>query len=319
MARKRFLRTLKGDCVFRFVLTAAGFLIIAILGLMIVVMAQDAWPVFQAFGLHFIYGTDWQPVESPGHEPAFSALPFIYGTLVTSLLALIIAVPLSLGTAIFLAEWAPLSLRKPISFLIELLAAIPSVVYGLWAIFYLVPLLRSTIMPALALTLGFIPLFQPPIVGFSIFSAGVILAIMILPFITAVTREVLLAVPNTQREAALALGATRWECIRKAVLPYGRSGILGAITLGWGRALCETIAVTMVIGNSHYIKASLFQPGYTMASVIANEITEATYPLYVNSLITIGLLLFAVSFLVNGLARLMIIRMTRFASGALRE
>lgn len=316
---ERFKSALRGDLVFRLVLTAAGLLIIAVLGTMIFTMGQDAWPVFQAFGLQFIYGTEWQPVQSPGHEPAFSALPFIYGTLVTSLIALIIAIPLSLGTAIFLAEWAPRSVRKPISFLIELLAAIPSVVYGLWAIFYLVPLLRSTVMPFLAATLGFIPLFQPPIVGFSIFSAGVILAIMILPFITAVTREVLQAVPNTQREAALALGATPWECVRRAVLPYGRSGILGAVILGWGRALGETMAVTMVIGNSHYIKASLFQPGYTMASVIANEITEATYDLYIHSLITIGLLLFAVSFLVNGLARLLIIRMSKFTSGGLRE
>ncbi|MBI1743080.1 phosphate ABC transporter permease subunit PstC [Candidatus Acetothermia bacterium] len=305
--------------MFSFVLLAAGCCIILALGLMIVVMAQESWPVFQQFGLKFIYGTDWQPVQSDQHKPEFSALPFIYGTLVSSIIALVIAIPLSLGTAIFLAEWAPSKLRALVAYFIELLAAIPSVVYGLWAIFFLVPWLRSTVMPFLASTLGFLPIFQPPIVGFSLFTAGVILAIMSLPYITAVAREVLLAVPNSQREAMLALGATRWECIRKAVLPYGRSGIVGAIILGWGRAQGETMAVTMVIGNSHYIKASLFQPGYTMASVIANEINEATYALYAQSLITIGLLLFAVSFIVNGIARYLIIKTSPLGRGGANE
>lgn len=290
-----------------------------IVGLMIAVMAIESWPVFQQFGLQFIYGGDWNPSENADRPPTFGALPFIYGTVVSSILALIIAVPLGLGTAIFLNELAPRFLRTPISFLVELLAAIPSVVYGMWGLFYLVPFLHDHIMPFLSDTLGFIPLFAPPIRGFSMFSAGVILAIMILPFITAVAREVLAAVPNSQREAALALSATKWDMIKKAVIPYGRSGIVGAVMLGWGRALGETMAVTMVIGNSHFIKTSLFQAGYTMASVIANEIREATYPLYVEALIAIGLLLFAVTFIVNGLARLLIIRMSKVSMGGQNE
>ena len=317
MKPKRF--SLSGDSVFKWILASASLFIILIVGLMVVVMAIQSWPVFQHFGLQFIYGTEWQPAEDIAQPPTFAALPFIYGTVVSSLIALIIAVPLGLGTAIFLNELAPQFLRTPISFLIELLAAIPSVVYGLWALFYLVPFLYDHIMPFLADTLGFIPLFQRPIIGFSMFSAGVILAIMIIPFITAVSREVLAAVPNSQREAALALSATKWEMIRKAVVHYGRSGIVGAVMLGWGRALGETMAVTMVIGNSHFIKTSLFQPGYTMASVIANEIREATYPLYVEALIAVGLLLFLVTFIVNGLARLLIIRMSKVSLGGLNE
>jgi phosphate transport system permease protein len=317
MKPKRF--SLSPDSFFKWILAAAGLFIISIVGLMIVVMAIQSWPVFQQFGLQFIYGTDWRPGENASKPPSFAALPFIYGTVVSSLLALIIAVPLGLGAAIFLNELAPRFLRTPISFLVELLAAIPSVVYGMWGMFYLVPFLHDYIMPFLSNTIGFIPLFQPPIRGFSMFSAGVILAIMILPFITAVAREVLAAVPNSQREAALALSATKWEMIRKAVIPYGRSGIVGAVMLGWGRALGETMAVTMLIGNVPIINASLFRPGYTMASVIASEIREATYPLFVEALIAVGLLLFLVTFIVNGMARLLIIRMGKVSVGGQNE
>jgi phosphate transport system permease protein len=243
----------------------------------------------------------WDPVAGE-----FGALPFIYGTLVSAFLALLIAVPLSLGAAIFLAELAASWVRPPIAFLIEMLAAVPSVVYGLWGIFVLVPWLRDWVQPALAGALGFLPLFQGPPYGIGMLAAGVILAIMVVPYITSVSREVLLAVPRVQREAALGLGATRWETTRMAVLRYGRSGLIGAVLLGLGRALGETMAVTMVIGNRPEIALSLFAPGYTMASVLANEFTEATSDLYVSALVEIGLLLLLVTVLVNGLARLLV-------------
>jgi len=218
----------------------------------------------------------------------------------------VIAVPLGLGAAIFLAELAPVWIRPPITFLVELVAAVPSVVFGLWGIFVLAPWLRNWVQPALGASLGFLPLFQGPPYGVGMLAAGIILAIMIVPFITAVSREVLLAVPNTQREAALGLGATRWETTRIAVLRYGKSGLIGAVLLGLGRALGETMAVTMVIGNRPEVAISLFAPGYTMASVIANEFTEATSDLYLGALIEIGLLLFAVTVIVNALARLLV-------------
>src|SRR5690606_8365843 len=222
------------------------------------------------YGLGFVTGTTWDPVAEE-----FGAAPLIFGTLLSSLLALVIAVPLSLGVAIYLTEFAPRAVRQPIAFIIELLAAIPSVVYGLRGIFVLIPLLKAHVFPFLRDSLGFLPFFQGPIYGPSMLAASIILAIMIMPFIMSVAREVLLAVPGSQREAALALGATRWEAVVSAILPYARSGILGAIILGLGRALGETMAVTMLIGNRHEIAASLFAPGYTMAAVIANEFSEA--------------------------------------------
>jgi phosphate transport system permease protein len=267
-------------------------------------MAITAWPAIRAFGLRFLVTSTWDPVQEE-----FGALPFVYGTLVSSLLALLIAVPLGLGAAIFLSELAPAWARAPIAFLIEILAAIPSVVYGLWGIFVLAPWLRVWVEPALGRTLGFLPLFQGPPYGVGMLAAGLILAIMVVPFITAVSREVLLAVPNTQREAALALGATRWETTRLAVLRYGKSGLVGAILLGLGRALGETMAVTMVIGNRPEIALSLFAPGYTMASVIANEFTEATSDLYLAALIEVGLALFVITVLVNAIARLLVWKM----------
>src|SRR5262249_21841009 len=253
------------------------------------------------FGWRFLVTSTWDPVAG-----TFGALPFVYGTLVSSLLALAIAVPLSLGAAIYLAELAPFWIRPPIAFLIEMLAAVPSVVYGLWGIFVLVRFRRAWAEPRLGRSLGFLPLFRGAPYGVGMLAAGLILAIMVVPYITSVSRDVLMAVPNAQREAALGLGATRWEATRIAVLRYGRSGLVGAILLGLGRALGETMAVTMVIGNRPEVAVSLFSPGYTMASVIANEFTEATSDLYVSALVEIGLLLLFVTIIVNALARLLV-------------
>jgi phosphate transport system permease protein len=243
----------------------------------------------------------------------FGAAPAIYGTIVSSIIALLIATPLAVGVAIFLSEFAPAWVRQPVAFFVDLLAAIPSVVYGLWGILVLVPFLRDTVMAFIRddLHLGGLPIFAGPAYGPSMLAAGVILAIMCLPYISAVTREVLLAVPRSQREAALALGATRWEMIWDAVLPYARSGIIGGIILGLGRALGETMAVTMVIGNRHEISASLFQPGYTMASQIANEFSEATTDLHVSALMAVGAGLFIVTVIVNVIARWLVWRTGR--------
>ncbi len=261
------------------------------------------------FGFSFFYRSVWNPVSED-----FGARTFIYGTLVSSLLALLIAVPLSVSTAVFITEMCPGPLRRPLSFLTELLAAIPSVVYGLWALVVLVPLLRTQIDPFLMRALGWTGFFEGPDYGVSMLAAGIILAIMILPIISSITREVMSTVPQSQREAALALGATRWEMIRISVLPNARLGIAGGVILGLGRALGETMAVTMVIGNRPEIARSLLAPSYTMASVLANEFTEATSSLYLSALIEIGLALFLVTIVVNALARLLIWSVTRGAS-----
>ena len=269
-----------GDRILRVVLRGAALSLVLLVVGMVAEMLVRATPAIRAFGFSFLYTSTWDPVAE-----RFGAVPFVFGTLVSSLLALLIAVPLGLGAAIYLAELAPRWMRSLMAFLVELVAAVPSVVYGLWGIFVLAPLLRTWVQPALGKTLGFLPLFQGPPYGVGMLAAGIVLAIMVVPFITAVGREVLLAVPNTQREAALALGATRWETTRIAVLRYGRSGLIGAILLGLGRALGETMAVTMVIGNRPEVAMSLFAPGYTMASVIANEFSEATSDLYLAALI----------------------------------
>ena len=277
-------------------------------------MAAHAMLSIQKFGWHFLFTSTWDPVKE-----IFGALPFIYGTIVSSLLALLIAVPVSLGVAIYLAELAPQFIREPLSFLIELLAAIPSVVYGLWGIFVLAPFLRQTVQPFLSKYLGFLPLFKGEFYGVGMFTAGIILSIMIIPTISSVSREVFLAVPSNQKEAALALSATRWEAIRLAVLGYARTGVLGAVILGLGRALGETMAVTMVIGNRPEISASLFAPGYTMASVIANEFSEATSNLYLAALIEVGLVLFFVTLIVNIIARMLIWQVSSKVKGEIRE
>jgi phosphate transport system permease protein len=290
-------------------LAAAG--IIALMALIAYKLVQDAWPSIQEFGWGFITSTDWDPVDD-----LYGALPFIYGTIVSSLLALVMAVPLSLGIAIYLSQFAPRWLRQPIGFLVELLAAIPSVVYGLWGIFVLAPFLGRTVEPFLADHLGnAIPLFSGPVYGVGLFTAGVILAIMILPTISAIARESMLNVSHEQKEAAQALGATPWETVRMSVLPLAKPGIIGAIILGLGRALGETMAVTMVIGNRPEISGSIFAPAYTIASVIANEFAEVTVGLHLAALIELALILLVITLLLNLLARLLLYRTGRRAAG----
>jgi len=290
-----------GDTVFRTCTTLFALALLAVLGSIALVLAYEAAGAIREFGFGFLVGIEWDPVFR-----RFGALPFIYGTLLSAVLALCQAVPLTIGTALFLSELAPEWLRVPISFLVELLATIPSVVYGLWGIFVLVPWCRSYVEPALGSALGFLPVFQGPSYGVGLLAASMILAVMIVPYITSVAHEVFRAVPLAQREAALALGATRWEMVRVAVLPYGRTGIIGAIMLGLGRAIGETMAVTMVIGNRADISVSWFAPATTMASVIANEFNEATYELYTQALVEIGLVLLVVTVTINALARLLV-------------
>lgn len=285
-------------------LFAASVLLIVTLLLMIL-WTHSALPRAK-FGLSFFTGRTWDPVAED-----FGAAPFVYGTLVTSALALILGVPLGLGAAIFLAELAPPKISDSLTFVIELLAAVPSVIYGLLGIFVVVPFVRSVLGPVLIHTLGWMPLFKGPCYGVSFLAAGLVLAIMILPFIVSVSREVLLAVPTDQREAALALGSTRWESTWKVVVPYALTGIMGSVFLALARALGETMAVTMVVGNVTDIKASLLAPGYSIAAVIANEFTEATSDMYLQALIELGLVLFLVTFILNGLARLLILFTSR--------
>jgi phosphate transport system permease protein len=294
------------DSGFKGLVLIAGLVVLGIVGLIVAELLQQSALAWQKFGLRFFFGSDWDPVSG-----SFGALPFVYGTIISSLVALIIAVPLAVAVAVFVTEMCPRPLRKPISYATELLAAIPSVIYGLWAIFVLVPLLRAHINPLFIKYLGWTGLFVGPDYGYSMFAAGVILAIMIIPIISSITREVLSVVPQPQREAALALGATKWEMVRIAVLRNARAGIVGAIILGLGRALGETMAVTMVIGNNPHIAKSLLAPGYTMASMIANEFAEATDDLYRSALIEVGLALFIVTIIVNILAGLMVWTVTR--------
>jgi phosphate transport system permease protein len=299
-----------GDRIFKLLLTLAALTVPVLLGFLVYELWSGAELAIGRFGFDFVTTSTWDPVAEQ-----FGAFPLIFGTLLSSLIALVIAVPLSLGVAIYLTEFAPKAIRQPVAFLIGLLAAIPSVVYGLWGIFVLIPVLRSTAFPFLKKLFGFLPLFQGPIYGPSMLAAGIILAIMIMPYVMSVSREVLLAVPNTQREAAMALGATRWEAVVTAVLPYARSGVIGAIILGLGRALGETMAVTMLIGNRHEVAASLFAPGYTMAAAIANEFSEAVGDIHLSALAYVAFLLFVVTVLVNAGARLLIWRVAR-GSGA---
>ena len=298
-----------GDRLFKGVLMVLAASVPLLLLLLAFGLWRGAAPAIDRYGLGFLTGTTWDPVTED-----FGAFPLIVGTLVSAALALLIAVPLSLGVAIFLTEFAPQRIRGPVAFLIEMLAAIPSVVYGLWGIFVLIPFLRTTVFPTLKGVFGFLPFFQGPIYGPSMLSAALILAIMVMPFIMSVSREVLLAVPASQREAALALGATRWEAAWTAVVPYARSGIIGAVILGLGRALGETMAVTMLIGNRHEISASLFAPGYTMAAAIANEFTEATGDIHLAALSYVAFALFVITLLINGVARFLIWRVARGAA-----
>ncbi len=297
----------RGDTAFKWSLLLAACTVPALLIALVFELTQGAWPAIQRFGAGFIFSTAWDPVAG-----LYGAWPAIFGTLLTSFLALLFAVPLALGVAIYLSEFAPMRIRRPIATVIELLAAIPSVVYGLWGIFVMIPFLTRWVYPVLEASLGFLPFFKGPVYGPSILSAALILTVMIIPFIMSVSREVLQAVPAGQREAALALGATRWEAVSTVIVPYAKSGIIGAVILGLGRALGETMAVTMLIGNRHEVAASLFAPGYSMAAVIANEFADAAGgPLHESALIYLALLLFGLTVLVNGVARVMIWRVAR--------
>jgi phosphate transport system permease protein len=296
------------DQVFKGVVTGLSGLVIVILVGLIALLIVDSMPSIQRYGLGFVTSSNWDPVREE-----FGAWPYIYGTIFSSFLALLISTPLAVGAALFLAEYAPPWLRNPVSFVVELLAAIPSIIYGLWGFFVLAPVMRSTVEPFLKSTLGPVPLlgelFSGPAIGKDLLVGGTILAIMILPTIMAVSREILLAVPDTQREGMLALGATHWETLWSAVLPYARSGVIAAAMLGLARALGETMAVTMVIGNSsRNVNFSLFTPGYTMASAIANQFREADKDIYFAAIVEVALVLLIVSGVVNGLARLIVWR-----------
>lgn len=296
-AARRFNR---GDRAWGLLLTALGGAILIVAGVIVIALLRVAHPALAEVGIGtFLTGQDWDPVSD-----SFGALPFIYGTVLTSVLAIVIALPVALGMTLFLSEMGPKWLRAPVAFAVETLASIPSVVYGLWALFVLVPWLRETVEPFLGDHLGFIPLFEGPPLGLGYLSAGLVLAVMILPTIASVTGEVLKTAPVTLKEGALALGATRWEAIRMTLLPYAKPGIFGATLLGLGRALGETMAVTMVIGNSPTISASLFAPGYTLPAVIANEFAEATGDIHTGALAALALVLFGITLLLNAIARL---------------
>jgi len=290
-----------------FLLAASILLILLLMGWE---MLRESLPSIRKFSWHFITGREWDAVQEE-----FAALPFLYGSVVSSILAILLATPLSVGTALFVTEIAPSKLGNMVAALVELLAAIPSVIYGLWGVLVMAPWLQQTVQPFLVDRFGFLPFFQGAPYGVSMMAAVFILMIMIVPIITSITKEVLLAVPGSQKEAAYALGATRWEMMRVALLPYARSGILGAVILGLGRAIGETMAVTMVIGNTPQISLSLLAPGYTMPSVIANEFAEATSKLHSSALMEIGLILLVITLFINVMARLLIWSVTRGRTG----
>ena len=300
------IRKKNGDSVFRAITLLFALSILIILLVMAVEMAVESMPSLRKFGWGFISGSDWDAVQG-----SFAALPYLYGSVVSSILAILLATPLSVGTALFITELAPYKVGAVTASLVELLAAIPSVIYGLWGILVMAPWLQGAVEPFLVKHFGFLPFFRGAPYGVSMLAAVFILMIMIVPIVTSITKEVLTAVPSSQREAAVALGATRWEMIRIAVLPYGRSGILGAVILGLGRAIGETMAVTMVIGNTPQISLSLLSPGYTMPSVIANEFAETTTKLHASALMEIGLILLVVTLFINFMARMLLWSVTR--------
>ena len=304
-ARYRF-----ADRLFRWFTAFMGMVILLLSAGILIQLVTGARPAFQEFGFRFLLSSAWDP-----YRDLFGGLPFIWGTIYTSLLALLFALPLSLGIAIFISELAPRWMRAPVSVIIELLAAIPSVIYGLWGMFVFAPFMMAHVQPFLGKHLGFLPFFTGHPFGIGILTASLVLAIMIVPTISAISREVFATVPELQKEAGLALGMTRWEIITRVIIPYGRSGVFGAIVLGFGRALGETMAVTMLIGNTPSISLSLFEPGYTIASVIATEFAEAFSEMYISSLIKLGLVLFLMTLLINIGARLLLWRMRRFDSG----
>jgi phosphate transport system permease protein len=305
----------RGDRIFVGGVSGLALLVPFALAAITLLMLRDAWPAITTYGVAFLTTSTWDPVKE-----VFGAAAYLYGTIVTTAIAVLLAAPVAVGAAIFLVEYAPRPVRAPLSFLIEVLAYIPSIVYGLWGLFVLVPLFRDAIEPALEASLGALPVvgavFGGPIIGRDLLVGGAILAIMILPILVAVSREVIAAVPTAQREGMLGIGATKWEMVRGAVLPYARVGIVGAIVLGVARAFGETMAVTLVVGNSSTaITPSLFVPGYTMASAIANQFTEATGVLYFSSLVEVAVLLLLVALVVNTLARLLIRRVSAAPQG----
>src|SRR6185295_9198636 len=306
-ALKRFIAT---DSFFRYLTRAAAILVLGVLLGVFVSLAIGAWPAFHAFGLDFLTSQSWNPVTEK-----FGALAPIYGTIVTSLIAMLIAVPVGVSIAIFLTELCPYLLRRPIGITIELLAGIPSIIYGIWGLFVLAPFLQQHVQPRIIDAFGSVPvlstLFAGPPYGIGILTASLILAIMVLPFITSISRDVFDAVPPVLKEAAFGIGCTKWEVFRKIVMPYTRVGVIGGVMLGLGRALGETMAVTFVIGNAHRISASILAPGTTISATIANEFTEAVGDLYTSSLIALGLLLFVITFVVLAIARYMLMRIER--------
>ncbi len=306
--------SLRRDRIFRRVTLASAIIVLLLFTGIIVSLLSGAWPAMRAFGLPFLWTQAWNPVTEK-----FGALAPIYGTLVTSAIAMLISIPVGIGIAIFLTELCPRPLRRPIGIAVELLAGIPSIIYGIWGFFVLVPLLQQDFMPGIISTLAGVPvlstLFAGPPYGIGIFTAGLILAIMILPFISAITRDVFETVPPVLSEAAYGLGATRWEVLWNVVLPYSRAGVVGGVMLALGRALGETMAVTFVIGNAHRILPSLFAPGTTISATIANEFTEAVGDLYTPALVELGLILFLVTFLVLAAAQYMLYRLELRAGG----
>ena len=313
ISRRRLDRQRLQDAVFRGATRLFALGVLLLLGGIVLALALSAAPAFQKFGWGFLVSTAWNPVKDD-----FGALPAIYGTLVTSVIAMLIGVPLALGIAVFLTELCPPALRRPIGTLIELLAAIPSIIYGIWGLFVLAPFLQLHVEPFLIDTFGALPLFgalfDGPPLGVGMLTAGIILGIMVLPFVAAVSRDVFLTVPSMLRESAYGIGATTSEVVRDIVLPYARIGVIGGVMLGLGRALGETMAVTFVIGNAHHIHASLLAPGTTISATLANEFAEALSPLYVSSLFGIGAILFVITFLVLAAAKLMLLRLERQAA-----
>ncbi len=297
------MKLVTGDRAIRFIATIFASVILALIVLIVYELLKGSVPSIHKFGLKFLVTSTWDPVSEH-----FGALPFVFGTIVSSVIALVIALPVSIGIAVFLSELAPRPVRPAVSLMVELLAAIPSIIYGLWGLFVMVPFLQMYVEPALGRYFGFLPLFSGAPIGVGMLAGGIILSIMIIPTIAAVSRDIFNTVPMLYKEAGFALGMTRWEVIEKIVFPHARSGLIGAVMLGFGRALGETMAVTMVIGNAPTIAASLFAPSYTIASVLANEFTEATTKLYLSSLIELALILFVISMLFNAVARLLVIR-----------
>ena len=309
MDRAKVLQRLRlGDAAFRQVTRAAAIAVLVILGGIIVSLVLGAWPALRSFGVSFLYEESWNPVTEK-----FGAIAPIYGTVVTSIIAMLIAVPVGLFIALFLTELCPMWLRRPVGIAIELLAGIPSIIYGIWGLFVFAPFLQQYVQPFLIAVFGHVPvlstLFEGPPYGIGILTAGLILAIMVLPFITSISRDVFEAVPPVLKEAAYGLGCTTWEVARYVVLPYARVGVIGGVMLGLGRALGETMAVTFVIGNAHRISGSILAPGTTISATIANEFTEAVGDLYTSALIELGLILFVITFIVLAIARLMLMRL----------